>query len=114
MSAGDPKRAMKFYEKVFGWKFQKWGEQEYWLAETGEKAEPGIDGAIMPKKENYPLVVNTIGVKDIDETIRKIEKNGGKIVVPKMEVPMQGTLAYFMDTEGVVTGIMQPLPNATM
>jgi hypothetical protein len=34
----------------------------------------------------------------------------GKIVVLKTEVPMQGMRAYFVDTEGVVTGIMQPLP----
>ncbi len=30
--ADDPARAVKFYEKVFGWKFQKWeGPMEYWL-----------------------------------------------------------------------------------
>jgi predicted enzyme related to lactoylglutathione lyase len=28
--AGDPSRAISFYEKLFGWKFQKWdGPVEY-------------------------------------------------------------------------------------
>ncbi len=108
LRADDPKRAMKFYEKVFGWKFEKWGDQEYWLATTGEKSEMGIEGAIQPRKPKDPPVVNTINVTNIDEAIKKIENNGGKVVVPKMEVSMMGTLAYFLDTEGNMHGLMQP------
>ncbi len=30
--AGEPERAIRFYEKVLGWSFQKWeGPMEYWL-----------------------------------------------------------------------------------
>lgn len=59
-------------------------------------------------------MVNTINVTGIDDAIKKIEKNGGRIMVRKMEVPMQGTLAYFVDSEGNTHGIMQPLPNLEM
>jgi predicted enzyme related to lactoylglutathione lyase len=111
LGADDPKRAMNFYEKVFGWKFQKYGDQDYWLATTGDKKDMGIDGSIQPRKQNSPPVTNTIGVANIDEAIKMIEKNGGKIVVPKMEIPMMGMLAYFMDTEGNMHGIMQPFPR---
>jgi predicted enzyme related to lactoylglutathione lyase len=110
MGADDPKRAMRFFEQVFGWKFQEYMDQEYWIAQTGEKKEEGIDGGSHPRRPNTPPIVNTIPVKDIDATIRAIESNGVKIVVPKMEVPGQGTLAYFLDTEGNMHGIMQPLP----
>jgi predicted enzyme related to lactoylglutathione lyase len=103
-------RAMNFYQKAFGWTFEKYGNQEYWLAKTGEKDEPGIDGAIQPRRTKGTTVVNTITVKDIDESIKKIEKNGGKVVVPKMEIPTMGTLAYFVDSEGNMQGIMQPVP----
>jgi predicted enzyme related to lactoylglutathione lyase len=35
--ADDPKRAQKFYQDVFGWKFDKWnGPMEYWMAKTGD------------------------------------------------------------------------------
>ena len=48
LAADDPERAAKFYEGVFGWQIQKWdGPQDYWLATTGPKDTPGIDGAIM-------------------------------------------------------------------
>ena len=111
LNADDPKRAMDFYQKAFGWTFEKYGNQEYWLAKTGEKDEPGIDGAIQPRRTKGATVVNTINVKNIDESIKKIEKNGGKVAVPKMEIPMMGTLAYFVDTEGNMHGIMQPVPQ---
>ncbi len=114
LSADDPKRAMKFYEKVFGWKFEKLEGGDYWLATTGEEKEPGINGAIMPRKPQSAPVVNTINVSDIDEAIKKIEKNGGKVIVPKMEVEMAGTLAYFMDTEGNMHGVLQPKPTMRM
>jgi len=39
-----PERAVKFYEKVFGWQIQKWGPIDSWLAKTGEEGEPGING----------------------------------------------------------------------
>jgi uncharacterized protein len=110
LGAKDTKRAMKFYETVFGWKFMKWGEgeMEYWLATTGDDKEMGINGAIMPMQKNIPQMVNTIGVEDIDKAAKAIEKNGGKIVQPKMQVGTMGHVAYFIDTEGVMMGIFQP------
>ena len=107
INADEPKRAMEFYAKVFGWKFKQYENQEYWLVTAGAKDEPGTDGAIQPRKKKAPPVVNTINVANIDATIKKIEKNGGKIIVPKIEIPMMGTLAYFVDTEGNMHGIMQ-------
>jgi len=42
--AGNPQRAIDFYNSVFGWKFTKWdgGQMEYWMVETGPASEPGI------------------------------------------------------------------------
>ena len=114
LSAEDTKRSMKFYEAVFGWKFQGYGDQDYWLTMAGEKGEPGIGGAIQKRKMPGETVVNTIGVTNLDETIKKIEMNGGKIIVPKMEIPKVGLLVYFMDTEGVVQGAIQMFPDAMM
>ena len=106
-------KSIKFYENVFGWKFEKWdGPIDYWLIMTGPESEPGIDGGLAKKDEESDPLVNTIDVKDVDEIVKKIEKNGGKIVVPKHAVPGVGWLAYFKDTEGLMTGIMQSDPNA--
>jgi predicted enzyme related to lactoylglutathione lyase len=106
-------KTIKFYEKVFGWKIEKWkGPMDYWLIMTGDESKPGIDGGLGYEEEDFPKVVNTIDIDNIDEVIKKIEKNGGKIVRPKHAVPGVGWLAYFKDTEGIITGIMQNDPEA--
>ncbi|HEY3420275.1 MAG TPA: VOC family protein [Methanomassiliicoccales archaeon] len=116
IAADDPKRAMAFYERVFGWKYEKYGDNsmEYWLVTAGEKSEPGINGAIQAKTQLPQSVISTIMVASIDDTIAKINTNGGKILVPKMEIPKVGTLVYFQDTEGNIFGAMQAAPDAMM
>jgi len=63
----DPKRAAKFYEKVFDWKITKWeGPADYWLAMTGEEKQPGINGAIMQRTDKGSTW-STIEVPSVDE-----------------------------------------------
>ncbi len=113
MNVKDVHKTIAFYEDVFGWKFQKWdGPMDYWLIMTGDEKEPGIDGGLGYEEEGFPKMVNTIDVDDIDDVIKKIESNGGEIVRPKHVVPGVGWLAYFKDSEGVMSGIMQNDPNA--
>ena len=107
--ADDPARAIRFYETVFGWKFEKWaGPMDYWVITTGAAEEPGINGGLMPKRDPAQPCVNTVDVSDLDATVKTIEGSGGQCVVPKMPVPGVGWLAYFKDTEGHIFGAMQP------
>jgi len=116
--ADNPERAMKFYEKVFGWEFNKWnGPQEYWLVKTGEDSQPGINGGLTPKMNRESgnpggRVTNTIDVPSIDDFSEKVSKEGGKIVRPKMAIPGIGYLAICEDTEGILFGIIQTDRNA--
>ena len=111
--ADDPARAVKFYEMVFGWKIQKWdGQEDYWLAMTGEEGQPGINGAITGRGEPTTVVVNTMDVASVDDSIAQVVANGGSVLMPKMPVPGVGYLAYCRDTEGNAFGMMQNDPNA--
>lgn len=106
--ADNAKRISRFYENVFGWTVQKWdGPIDYWFLMTGDQKEAGIDGAFAIRQGPDDIVVNTIGVSSIDDTIKKITKSGGKIIRPKSTIPGVGYVAYFKDTEGNVWGIMQ-------
>jgi hypothetical protein len=107
ISVDDPERAKKFYEDVFGWKIEKWGPVDYWLIMTGDKSEPGIDGAIKKRGTPQESTINTINVPSIDEFIKKVKKNGGKVLMPKMTIPGIGYNTYCQDTEGNVFGIME-------
>jgi uncharacterized protein len=113
MSALDAVRAMKFYQKVFKWKFEKWGESmEYWGIETGPEDQSGINGGLsIRKKDNY--IVNSIDVDSIDKTIKDIKESGGKIVEDKTAIPGYGYYALFEDTEGNLMSILEEDDNAS-
>ena len=109
MQADQPERAADFFKNVFGWKIEKWnGPEEYWLVRTGDDKEPGINGAIMRRAEQFSSTCNTIGIPSIDEYIKKITANGGMVITPKSTIPGVGYYAYCKDTEGNTFGIMQP------
>jgi len=74
---------------------------------TGDEKKPGIGGGLKMRDEGGINTVNTIDTADIDESIEKVTKDGGKMMVPKMAVPGVGWLAYFADPQGNVFGIMQ-------
>lgn len=107
INADNPERCKTFYEKVFGWEISKVQvPHEYWMVKTGDDG-PGIDGGMMRRQDPRASVLNTIQVDDIDAAITAVESNGGKLIVPKAELPQVGYLAYFQDTEGNMMGIMQ-------
>ncbi len=108
IDAEKPERAISFYEKVFGWKVEKWeGPVEYWLITTGKEDEPGIDGGLSKRSGSEPSTVNTVDVASVDDFVKKVEENGGTIVSPKHAVPGVGYLVYFKDPEGNVFGMME-------
>lgn len=116
--AGDPARAINFYEKIFSWTFQKWeGPMEYWLVNTGPDNQSGINGGLLPRRGELDgqaviAYVCTVDVTAIDESIATVTANNGTVVVPKMPLPGMGWLVYCKDTEGNIFGMMQNDPNA--
>ena len=111
--AKNPKKSMDFYTKALGWEFTQWeGPIPYWFTKGGPKSRPGIEGAIAKKESDDDIIINTIGVQDIDTVIKKIKKNGGTIINPKRAIPGVGWLAYFKDLDGNLLGIMEDDPDA--
>lgn len=111
--ADNPERAIKFYETVFGWTIEKWdGPIEYWLIMTGPEDQPGIDGGLAKRSDPEIGVENTIEVADLEGSLLDVEKNGGKLIRPKIAVPGVGWMAYIKDTEGNVFGLMETDPEA--
>jgi len=87
---------------------------EYWLVQTGDDNEPGINGGITrPREGQNSGTLNTIAVESLDRTTEKIKQGGGEICVPKMAIPKIGWLAYASDPAGNVFGIIEPDTSAT-
>lgn len=110
----NPEKSISFFQNVFGWQFQKFGNEDYWVVMTGDEKQPGINGGLMKKRDPRQPIVNSILVESVDDHILKIEAAGGKIVVPKMAIPSVGWLAYFTDPDGNIHGIYQNDPTASM
>ena len=112
--AVDINASVRFYEDVFGWKFQKFegGPFEYWVVRTGNDRTPGINGGLTrPREGQHPGTINTVAVPSLDRSIKKIEESGGRICVPKMQIPSVGWLAYAEDPAGNIVGVIQPAPQ---
>ena len=106
--ADNPERAVKFYTRVFDWKIERWqGPVEYWMVMTGPTDQPGIDGGLMRRHPPFNGTVNTVDVASLNESMKKVVANGGKVIRPKTAVPGVGWMTYCVDTEGNFFGMMQ-------
>ena len=111
--ADNPERAVRFYQTLLGWDFNKWdGPQDYWLITTGPQDQPGINGGLIRRQGSIDgqaviAYVCTVDVPSVDEYSRRATEGGGQVVVPKMAIPGVGWLVYCKDTEGNIFGMMQ-------
>jgi uncharacterized protein len=104
-------RAGKFYSGIFGWKLIDVPEMEYTMAHAAETDQNNmvidkgaINGGLFQRNASAKAPVLVIGVKSIDETIKKVIAAGGKVVTPKQPIP-NGSYARIADSEGNVIGL---------
>ena len=97
-----------YYTKLFGWQFQIWGEVDYGLVAPGAetKAIGGGVGACPPNSKPYVTVY--IQVADVQASLDKAAKLGGRVVLPPTPIPGVGTNALFTDPEGNMVGLFKP------
>jgi len=118
INADDIDRARRFYQKVFGWRFEAWGPPGFFMIHTAAGGEPGIRGSLQQRRELIPGqrmtgYECTISVPDIDAATALVVANGGTIILPKTIIPTVGQLCFFRDPEGNVAGAMQYDPAIT-
>lgn len=119
MPANDKKRASRFYTTVFGWTMQQLGPEmgEYVMAHTTETDAKGmvqtpgaINGGFYAPTDDplskAPSVV--ISVKDLQASMKAVEKNGGKLLSKPDQIPGVGLWVSFQDTEGNRVSMIQP------
>ena len=107
----DVARGSRFYEQVFGWRFEPWGPPDFYLVHTGDDAKPGIQGLMhkrqAPRGAGGPNCFEcTVAVDDITAVTAAIEANGGRIIMDRVPIPTVGVLTKFEDSEGNIVGAM--------
>jgi predicted enzyme related to lactoylglutathione lyase len=112
INADDVPRARRFYEKVFGWRFEAWGPPNFFQIKTADGHPPGPLGALQKRRELIPGIQTagfecTVAVADVDAAVAAVVANGGTILIPKTLIPTVGHLIFFRDPEGNAVGAMQ-------
>ena len=99
----------KFYSDSFGWNSSLDPSGNY---EIDTAAEKGIMGYIRPITDDMPssnYVTVYIQVDDLQASLEKVEKLGGKTTVPPQVLPGDiGSIAMFLDPSGNSVGLYQP------
>jgi uncharacterized protein len=93
----------KFYGAAFGWSINTDNPMNYGMVNTGGAG--GINGGISGGEHNHGVTFY-IQADDPAATLAQVEKLGGKIVAPPMEVAGGVTIALFSDPEGHIVGLV--------
>jgi hypothetical protein len=103
-AARDPKAAGKFYADLFGWKVEDMPQMNYVTFAAGEGPGGGFP-AVDDQMVKAGDVLVYISVEDIEATLTRVEKLGGKPLLPKTEIPGIGWFAFFADPTGNRVGL---------
>jgi predicted enzyme related to lactoylglutathione lyase len=114
--ADDVDRAKRFYRSLLGWTIEPTtaglepeaaAAMQYQDVSTGEAQEGTLNSGGMYKRQMSELIMNHVAVEDIDAVLANVERLGGKIIMPKMEIQSVGLNAIIQDTEGNTIGLLQ-------
>jgi predicted enzyme related to lactoylglutathione lyase len=111
-----PEREIKFYARVFGWRFIK--EElvpiEYYRIETDS-----ISGGLLERPAKIPpgesgtnAYVCSVQVENFDRVAETILTNGGQTAMAKFAVPGRCWQGYFLDPDHNTFGIFEADANA--
>lgn len=116
--ADNIERATRFYTTVFRWEPNPIPGVDYTRLLTIRVDDKiklprafEVNGAIIKRSKDITKPVVTISVEDMDDTLTRIEKEGGKILIGKKEFGDRGYTSYFKDPEGNVMGLWQVRPR---
>jgi predicted enzyme related to lactoylglutathione lyase len=111
INAVDVPASQRFYAAVFGWRFDAWGPPGFFKVTTAEGSLPGPIGALQQRRDLVegapPVIEVTVAVDDVDRVCAACEAAGGRVLMPKTEIPGVGELAFLQDPSGIAIGAMR-------
>ena len=99
----DGKKLQSFYSEAFGWTIDTNNPGGYGMVRQENSLTGGIGDAQQGSQGGVTFYIHT---DDPKATLAKIEKLGGKVLMPLTQVAPETTIALFADPEGHVVGLM--------
>ena len=109
----DVEACARFYGEVFGWTVEAMDMPvgKYYVAKVGEVAVGGMASCPEGAPAMPPAWGCYVTVANVDETLRRCESLGGKVLMPAMDVPTVGRMACIQDPQGATISVISYFPR---
>ncbi|MCI4318315.1 MAG: hypothetical protein L3J96_07230 [Thermoplasmata archaeon] len=110
MASDDPAATQRFLQRAFRWKFRSVAmpQGEYRSFEI----PGGGRGGIRPTQPTEsPSSLSYIRVEDLARALASVERAGGTVVLPRVEVPGMGSFFWFKIPGGPILACWQDAPT---
>lgn len=100
--------AKKFYSELLGWTFNEINStgMDYTMVKVGDREVGGIM-AMPPEAQGMPPAWGSyVTVKNVDALAERVEKLGGKILLPAQNIPNVGRFMVIQDPQGAVLSLI--------
>jgi predicted enzyme related to lactoylglutathione lyase len=112
--ASDVEKTRKFYEQVFGWRFEAGPYPDFYHIYAGSEGDPGLTMGLLAKRHRQVADKEastnafrcTISVKSVKDAMAAVEAAGGTLRSPVTEIPV-GKVAEISDNDGNVMCLME-------
>jgi predicted enzyme related to lactoylglutathione lyase len=107
--ANSAEDSARFYSEIFGWKVRERGDGSVAFDDSG-----GVSGTWVKQADRKPdeRTQTYIMVDSIAESLKLIERAGGRVVTPRTEIgSSMGAFAAFTDPAGNEFGLYEEPPR---
>ncbi len=106
IGCSDIPKTADFYKKVFNWEINASGNSA--SIDTGR--EGAIPGHLTKLGEDEPQKYVNIYIETdtLEEDLRQVETNGGKLLIGPIKLPDGRSFAWFEDVAGNTLGLITP------
>lgn len=111
LSSTDAEASRSFLEKAFHWNFQEiqMPNGKYLSYRTPEGNQLGIR---MTQQAEAPGSMNYLRVQDLKQAEVSVREAGGKIILPRTDIPGMGSFFWFKIPSGPLMACWQDAPQA--
>ena len=105
----DVARALQEYGELFGWKVQRSPNGEVPIFAVDDRRTGQIADVQQATPGNPARWLTYVQVADAALCSSRVEKLGGKVLVPRVDIPEVGTISFIADPGGAALGLYQPI-----
>jgi len=102
---GEGRQLETFYRELFAWQIDSNNPMQYGIVDTQGGPE-GIPGGVGPAHDGKRRVSVYVRVEDLQATLDRAERLGGKTILPPSQIQGGPRLAMFADPAGNITGLL--------